>query len=172
MHARKATIQVLLLAALCAGCVDNDISAPYRKNLVIEVVAGDRQFAAPGAPAAEPLQVRISHVKTGAPVKNLIVHWRVVRGNGIELTPSATPTDSAGLAATHIRLGTDIGEYRIEATFDGLFGRPPAFVLHSAPPPSITEIQPQVTPRPGSGRGVYRRRASTTHATSTPVSAS
>jgi hypothetical protein len=135
---------VLLLAALSAGCIDNDISAPYRKNLVIEVVAGDGQFTPPGAMAAEPLQVRISHVKTHAPVNNLIVHWRVVRGNGIELTPAATPTDSTGLAATHIRLGTDIGEYRIEATFDGLFDKPPAFVLHSAPPPSITEIQPQV----------------------------
>src|SRR5262245_51327069 len=123
---RKAT-HALLLASVCAGCGDNTITTPYPKNLVIEVVAGDQQFATPGAFAPEPLEVRITHVRTRMPVKGMPVNWRIVQGTGTELTDAKVPTDSTGLAVTRIRLGSDVGVYRIEATFPGLFDKPATF---------------------------------------------
>jgi IPT/TIG domain-containing protein len=139
---RKAT-GALLFASLCAGCGDNIITAPYPKNLVIEVVAGNHQFAEPGALAPEPLEVRVTHVRTHAPVRGLVVNWRVVQGAGSDLTDASSATDSTGLAVTRIKLGSALGDYRIEATFPGLFEKPATFTLHTAPVPSITSIEPQ-----------------------------
>ncbi len=163
MRSITRSLVALLLSALSAGCDANDVTAPYAKNLALTVVGGDRQFAAPGSMAPEPLQVRLMHANTQMPVAGMAVTWRVVQGSGLELNPTVAITDATGLASTRVRLGPEPGIYTIEASFLGLWGPAPRFTLNAASPPSITEIRPG-TARPGEVVTIRGHHFSTTAA--------
>jgi hypothetical protein len=138
----KNLIVLLCIAALSAACTDNEITAPYPKNLGLAVVGGDRQFALPGTMADEPLRVRLEHYRTHEPVRGRQVTWHVVGDNGAQVSPEVSTTDDNGVASTRVRLGSSMGTYTIEARFQGLWGEAPRFTLTATPAPVIGSIEP------------------------------
>ena len=53
----------------------------------------------------------------GLPADGILVDWEVASGPmSAELTPTTTPSDSAGLAGARLRLGSELGKYVIRAS--------------------------------------------------------
>jgi adhesin/invasin len=110
-----------LLLVLCLGalaCGGNDLALPTDvSNARIEMVQGDDQQAAPGAPLPEPLIVRVTD-STGSPVAGQSVA-RSVNGGGGAIDPVTEATNAEGLAFAEWILGPAPGLNVVEAQVAG-----------------------------------------------------
>lgn len=132
-----------LLAAvllLQAACGENGPTGPQPGDLEIVARGGDGQLGPPGTALRYPLEVEVREIDNGKPAAGIRVEWTVIEGTGATVTPTATVTDSMGLAAVSLRLGDELGTYRVAATFEGMKGPAPEFSARAVAAPSIEDI--------------------------------
>jgi hypothetical protein len=101
------------------SCGDGGPTGLDTSDLVVLIVRGDGQASEPGALLPKPLQVRVQKGGNGAPVEGARVRWEVVVGGGAILDPPLSSTDSLGLAETRLRVGSQLGAYRVQASVGG-----------------------------------------------------
>ena len=136
-------VAALVFTALLAGasaCGDDGPSGPAPVELEIIVLSGDAQVALAGGPLGDAFEARVERVGGGKPESGVTVTWTVVEGDGARVGPSASTTNEAGVATTRLTLGPALGEYRVEAVFDGLTGAPATFVATAILPPSVMAL--------------------------------
>ena len=136
----KQLLRLLLLATLAPAC-GKDSTGPAARSVQVAVLAGDVQFALPGAPLAEPLQVIVTDAVSERPVKDVEVTWRVVQGNAT-LLAATSKTDGHGVATTTLRLGEQVGSYSVEASATGQVGQSPRFQAFAVQAPSLAAVAP------------------------------
>ena len=117
-----ATLRPRLLLFLSLGvpaCGSNDLSLPTDIPAVthIEMVQGDDQRGAPGAPLAQPLIVRVTD-STGSPMAGQTVTW-TVNGGGGAVDPVTSASNAEGLAFAEWILGPASGVNVVEAQVAG-----------------------------------------------------
>jgi hypothetical protein len=115
------TLRPRLLLFLSLGvpaCGSSDLSLPTDVLAAhIEMVQGDDQRGAPGAPLAQPLIVRVTD-STGTPLAGQTVSW-TVNGGGGAVDPVTTATNAEGLAFAEWILGPASGLNVVEAQVAG-----------------------------------------------------
>lgn len=136
----KQLLPLLLVVTLAAAC-GKDSTGPGTRTVQLSVLAGDAQFALPGAQLAEPLQVIVIDAVSERPVKDVTVTWRVVQGSAT-LTAASAKTDGHGVATTFLRLGGQTGTYAAEATAPGQTGRAPRFEAFAVLAPVLAGVAP------------------------------
>jgi hypothetical protein len=94
-------------------------------------VSGNGQTATVGTALPESLVVRVTD-EFGNAVAGVTVTWSATAGGGA-VSPSGTPTDAAGLAATSWTLGNAFGEQVAEASAGELSGSPSEFTATALP---------------------------------------
>src|SRR5919109_1310611 len=92
---------------------------------LLEPSSGDAQSAAPGAPLPDSLSVRVTDA-AGTSVPGVTVTWSVLSGGGA-VSPTASTTNSSGVASTQFTLGPEVGEQQAQAEVTGLAGSPQIF---------------------------------------------
>ena len=94
-------------------------------DVTLTVVTGDGQFGPPSQFLIDSLTVAVRTQDGDLPADGILVDWEIAAGPvGAQLTPQTSQSDSAGLAGTRVRLGSDLGKYVIRAS---LRDRPEAF---------------------------------------------
>ncbi len=129
-----------LLALVLAGCRDG--TGNPNKDAIIAVQGGDNQVWGPGLQLPKPLQVVVTNSASHAPMKGVLVTWRVTQGAGASLTAINTLTDTAGIASTSMVLGPNPGIYKAAATFNGNIGPEATFSEEAVTGASIDSIAP------------------------------
>lgn len=135
----KSFVAAVLVAVGMAAC--GDATAPDTVEYVMGVDGGDDQSAAPADTLADPLEVRVTDA-AGEPIEGLPIVWRVAEGAGAKILSRVTRTDSTGVAATRVQLGSELGTYRFAAFTDPLSGRGIAFRATGINAPIVESIQP------------------------------
>jgi hypothetical protein len=136
---------VLLVLVLTSAC--GDPAGPPGidpSNLSIAVQSGDRQFGGVTATLPDPLVVVVTDNRNREPEKGIAVTWRLRSGAGASFTPATSLTDSAGMASTRIQLGPTLGDYVIEASFDGA-ATPALLTMRAVNTPVIGGLQSNAT---------------------------
>ena len=106
----------LPLAALACG--GSDLVLPTDGAIAqIEMVQGDEQVGAPGAPLEDPLIVRVTD-SAGTPLPGQAVIWSVGEGGGA-VDPATASSNSEGLAFAEWILGPSPGLNVVEAQVGG-----------------------------------------------------
>ncbi|HET9986062.1 MAG TPA: IPT/TIG domain-containing protein [Longimicrobiales bacterium] len=133
------------LATLCAAaCGDNAATGPQPVDpatFSIAVQAGDNQFVGPGSGVT--LQAVVKNGATKAPARGVSVTWTVTDGVGASVSPATSVTDTSGIAATQLTVGTQPGAYHVQATFQGIVGAPAAFTVTVTTGLTLSAIAPQ-----------------------------
>jgi hypothetical protein len=114
---RRLATGTLLLLPLVA-CTGGDLLLPGRTAAQLRAVSGDGQSALVGSPVPNPLVVEAQD-GGGRPVEGAVIVFRFVDPpNGAAIAPSATETNSDGLASVEVTLGTPAGDQPVEARVD------------------------------------------------------
>jgi hypothetical protein len=117
--------KLLLLAALAlGGCHDDDSYDPTVPT-DMELLSGSGQVADAGTEVLEPLSVVVLNLE-GDPVEGIEVEWFIMTGGG-SVSDATTVTDADGIASVTFRLGSQVGEQRVQAVNAGLSGSPVVF---------------------------------------------
>jgi hypothetical protein len=132
----STTAAILVFLAACG-----DSTGPETRNSVV-IAAGDAQFALPGDFVEDPLVVRAIDPVSQRPAAGVRVSWRVLQGTGVQVQPDGNTSDALGFAFAELRVGTDTGTVRIEATVDGLIGPAAVFTVRAVRAPTIASVQP------------------------------
>lgn len=111
----RALRLILPVAVLVAACGDNGPGPDTPASLI--KLAGDGQFALPGAAVPESLVVQVLDSHDNG-LSGVAVSWSVVAGGG-SITPASPTSDSTGRVAAHWVLGT-LGANAVEASVAGL----------------------------------------------------
>jgi len=69
-----------------------------------------------------------------------VVDWTVIEGSGAVFEPGTSQSDSTGLATARLRLGADLGQYRIEARLRDQPERFVEFEAWAVLPPQLTAL--------------------------------
>ena len=139
------------VAAVCLSASCGDPSGPARSRTI--AIEGDYpRFGPVGEPLDAPLRVRVTGGESDGPVARVNVRWRVVRGSGATVSPTATRTDTAGIAQAILTLGPDTGLYRVEASLPGSNSAPAIFEVRAVRTPEIESI----TPNPAAAGSIVR----------------
>src|SRR5690606_8017357 len=133
-------LRLLVLAGLAAAC-GKDSTGPAPRSVQLSALAGDAQFALPGAQLAEPLQVMVIDAVSERPVKDATVTWLVVEGSAT-VTAASVKTDGHGVATTSVRLGPETGNYAVEASASAQVGQSPRFRAVAVLAPVLAGIAP------------------------------
>ena len=133
-------LAVPILLTFASACGEDGPSGPNRTELEIIIHSGDGQVALGGGPVGERFEVRVRRVDGGKPEPGVGVTWTVVAGDGAQVAPPVSTTNEEGIADALLTLGPALGEYRVEAGFDGLTGPPATFVATAILPPEVTAI--------------------------------
>ena len=114
--ARRFATGILLPIAACGG---DDLFLPDDRHPVqLRAYSGNGQSALVGSPVPHPLVVEALDGK-GRPVQGAVVVFEFVdQPNGAAIAPPATPTDTNGLAAAVVTLGTPAGAQPVDARLD------------------------------------------------------
>ncbi len=108
----------LLLPLASLACGGSDLTLPTDAPVAqVEVVQGDEQEGAPGAPLQDPLIVRVTD-SVGSPLPGQAVTWSVSGGGGA-IDPVAASSNSEGLAFAEWILGPSPGLNLVEAQVAG-----------------------------------------------------
>jgi PKD repeat protein len=93
-----------------AACGGEDLVLPRDgAAAAVEVVDGDEQTGSVGQPLSEPVVVEVRDA-AGAPVEGATVQFAFTSaGDGAQVAPEATETDTLGRAEAHVVLGSKIG---------------------------------------------------------------
>lgn len=145
---RRALLRVLAASAVCIAplACEGDVSTGPEARLTLSAQGGDSQLGGPGTVLLDPLQVVVQRDGGTEPVAGVTVHWSITQGDGAELGATETVTGPSGLASTTLRLGPQLGEYRVRAVVDDLVGEPATFTARAVQAASITSVTPaQVT---------------------------
>lgn len=114
---RRLATGTLLLLPLVA-CTGGDLLLPGRTPAQLRAVSGDGQSALVGSPVPNPLVVEVQD-GAGRPVEGAVIVFQFVDPpNGAAIAPSATETNSDGLASVEVTLGTPAGDQPVEARVD------------------------------------------------------
>ncbi len=128
----------LALAAACGG----DGTGPTSSGYSLAVLGGDAQFGTRNASLQEALQVVVTSSTTDKVQSGVQVQWSIVEGSGATLTTLTSTTNSNGIASTQLKLGEQLGTYRVRATTAKLVGSPAEFTARAVNAPSMTSISP------------------------------
>jgi hypothetical protein len=137
---------------ICALVVLESACDEYRHPMVpdveaieIAVAAGNEQFAGTGSELAKPLSVIVQDARTRDPIPGMRVRWTVVEAPGAaELTPVADGiTDRQGYARATLKVGEQLGDYVVEATFEGNTGSAARLRARASATPVVESIEPQ-----------------------------
>jgi hypothetical protein len=109
----RTAFQSALGAALIIACNGDLVlpgsEAPDPDASAIRVVDGDGQIGRVGETLEAPLEVVVTDT-AGEPVRGAAVVFELTSaGDGAEISPSSTTTDSAGRAEAHMTLGDKVG---------------------------------------------------------------
>jgi hypothetical protein len=130
----------LLCAALLLVSCGRDTTGPDDR-VQLSVLAGDLQFGLPGAELAEPFQAMVVDALSRKPEEGVTVQWQVTTGSGT-VVPASSTTDERGLASARLRLGSQLGSYRVEASAPRQSGSAAAFTAEAVLRPEILSIAP------------------------------
>lgn len=109
----------LFLLAACGGDSVTAVDGSTETQIVLDIVAGDRQVDTVARELAQPLVVQVMRQPVVAglmavePAPGVLVNFRVVSGGG-SVFAGAAITDSLGMAADRWTLGTVAGDQRTE----------------------------------------------------------
>ena len=143
MKPMKLVACALAVMSALVACT-KDATGPADKNS-ITVQAGDGQFVTRNATLSEPLQVIVTDPTSKRPRSGVKVDWRITEGSGASLTQTSSTTDNKGIASTQLRVGDQLGTYRVEATTEKIVGSPARFSARAVDVPAITTIAPTAT---------------------------
>jgi hypothetical protein len=136
-------VQKLSVALLCALIITacKEGTGPSQASYSIAVLSGDGQFGTRSSRLLDPLQVVVTDPVSKDPVSDVQVQWRMLSGAGT-LSAVTSTTDSKGVASTQLTLGTELGNYQVEATTTRLVGSSVKFTARAVDPPAISSIAP------------------------------
>jgi len=105
----------LVLGVALTGCGGGNLTLPDDSTpAALRAVSGDGQQGTVGSKLDDPLVVKLIDASS-RPIAGVAVVFQFTDNvPGAEVDPEAT-TDSAGLAAAQVRLGTSTGPYQVEA---------------------------------------------------------
>ena len=113
---RRALAGLAVLVALTPITCRRTPADPLEPDVSLNAVTGDGQFGPPSQFLIDSLMVVVTQ-DGGLPADGILVDWEVASGPmSAELTPTTTPSDSAGLAGARLRLGSELGKYVIRAS--------------------------------------------------------
>ena len=130
--------RLVILALAVAACGGEGVGPGPSFSVAIQ--SGDAQYGTVGGALADPLQVVVINPQTEAPAEGETVTW--ASGVGTTLTPTTSVTDENGVASTTLRLGSNVGEYIVEARTAKLFGQPARFRAVAVNTPVISATPP------------------------------
>jgi len=141
----SAAFPRLGLLALCTplfllSCGDGGPVGLDTSDLEVILVQGDRQASGPEARLPFPMEVRVQKKGSQAPVEGSKVRWEVVAGSGAGLDPLVSETDSLGLAAAYLTLGSTLGTYRVRASVRGMESYPAEFSAEAILLPVLVQV--------------------------------
>lgn len=139
---RSSSIAFGLLAGMAALAACGDGTGPAAGSVSVTARAGDAQFGTSGATLAEQLQVIVVDPSSKKVKSDVQVQWQIVEGSGAALTPTSSTTNSQGIASTSLRLGEQLGTYRVEATTEKISGSPASFTAKAVAVPVMTNVTP------------------------------
>lgn len=140
MRSSSKAIGLLVCAAVFAACGDG--TGPAAGSVNVTARTGDAQFGTSGATLPEQLQVVVTDPSSKKIKSGVLVQWRIAEGSGAALTPTSSTTNSQGIASTTLRLGEQLGTYRVEATTEKITGSPASFTAKAVAVPAITSVTP------------------------------
>jgi Bacterial Ig-like domain (group 1) len=112
----------VLLATSSLGCDDDDPIITLPTPSTMEIIAGDGQAGRVSQELPDPLVVRVLDA-SGAPVEGVSVVWAAQGGGSV--SPDTVLTDSDGMAAVQLVLGSTAGDQFTTAAVSEAFGIPP-----------------------------------------------
>jgi hypothetical protein len=133
-------------ARLLTGQADTSVVRVQPVPSALALLAGNGQSGTVGAALAQRLAVRAT-AADGLPVVGVRVRFTAVSGGGT--VDTLVVTDTAGIAAAQLRLGTLAGPDTVRAAVTGLTGSPVTFVATALPGAARTlaiAVQPGATP--------------------------
>ncbi|MEM7417222.1 MAG: IPT/TIG domain-containing protein [Gemmatimonadota bacterium] len=137
-RSRACWVAVLTLLNGCGPGTAEVLIPPVE----IEIAGGDDQFGTVDQTLPVPLQVSLTSLRTGLPVENAIVEFRVEQG-GAEIVGNANvSSDERGSAVATVRLGSAIGVILVRATVRGQEGATVLFQLESVDRPELDSVSP------------------------------
>jgi hypothetical protein len=137
-------LAVLPLSLWLSACGDTPSTVvPAATEIVI--LGGDGQFAPAQQHLPELLTVVVRRTDTRNPVDDVVVEFSIVEGNGAELDERAVVTDAQGIAATGLRLGSEIRSYRVRASLLDSDASPVEFEAFAVSPPFLEAVPDAVT---------------------------
>ena len=146
----KRTILGALASALLLVLADcsSDLTLPSDSGTGLDLsrVNGDGQRGTVGAPLPEPLVVRVVASDNAGVGGRRVAFAAVGAGAALQLEPDTALTNSQGEASTTWVLGTQVGEYRVEAHLvaTGAAPEPVSFSAEAVagPPDSLAGASP------------------------------
>ncbi len=141
---RRWYLPLLLGAVALTACTDK--TPPATANITpagparISIQAGNHQNVLAGA--AVPLQVVVEDATTSVPVTGTTVSWSVTQGSGASVSPAASVTSSAGVAATTLTVGTQPGAYQVTAGLSSVTGVTVTFTVTVPATVSVSQVSP------------------------------
>jgi hypothetical protein len=143
----------LPLAALLAatlGCGDLALPDISGANLELNILDGNGQTGPVGAPLPKPLVVKVV-TETGHPVAGRQVAFLTSVDAG-SLDPDTTETNERGEAVATWVLGTEPGQYTVEARLVAELEEPPAKVFQASAVPAAPDTLRPASPTNQPGR--------------------
>lgn len=148
--AGTATALVLVAVVAAAACFDGGPSDPGQdRDLEVLLLAGDEQFAEPGATLRRAFEVLVRSAAAETPREGVQVEWEVLEGSGASLSRRTSFTDASGRARSTLTLGPVPGTYRVRAAFPDVEVEPLDFRARAVLRPELTGI-PSDPVTPGS----------------------
>ena len=138
---RAHLVEVALFASLSlSACATDGPVQPSAPEVDLVVVSGSGQFAPAGQQLIDPLTVSVRRRDDGRMVEGVVVEWAVVGGAGAQLSSLASQSDFTRLATVTFRLGTELGQYSVEARIRDQPERFVAFEGWAVLPPQLTDL--------------------------------
>ena len=138
---RRRSVEFALFATLSiVGCSKDGPTEPPAPEVDLVVVSGSGQFGPAGQELIDPLTVSVRRLDDGRTVEGVVVEWAVVDGSGAVVSPSTSESSSTGLATATLRLGAELGQYRVEARIRDQPQRFVEFEAWAVLPPQLTSL--------------------------------
>jgi hypothetical protein len=131
-----------MILVLCAGACGGGPVEPAGPALELAVAGGDAQYGAPGQRLEAPLRVLVRRVDTGVPQAGIPVAWTVEAGSATLVTAAVGTTDSQGVAAATVQLGSTPGGVTVRAEVKDQPGARVTFHLFVADRPQLASVTP------------------------------